>query len=80
MFTAMWGAFACIAAVYAVQLGSLIEVVNTFGSYFYGSILGVFILAIGLKRANGHGAFVGLIGGMIVVWSAVTLSKSRSSG
>jgi len=75
VFTAMWGAFACIAAVYAVQLGSLIEVVNTFGSYFYGSILGVFILAIGLKRANGHGAFVGLIGGMIVVWSAVTYTK-----
>ena len=73
--TAIWGVLACIAAVYAVQLGSLIEVVNTFGSYFYGSILGVFILAIGVKRANGHGAFVGLIGGMIVVWSAVTYTK-----
>ena len=73
--TAAWGAFACIGAMYAVQLGSLIEVVNTFGSYFYGSILGVFILAIGVKRANGHGAFVGLIGGMIVVWAAVTYTK-----
>jgi Na+/proline symporter len=73
--TAIWGVLACTAAVYAVQLGSLIEVVNTFGSYFYGSILGVFILAIGVKRANGHGAFVGLIGGMIVVWAAVTYTK-----
>jgi Na+/proline symporter len=73
--TAAWGLFACVGAMYAVQLGSLIEVVNTFGSYFYGSILGVFILAIGLKRANGHGAFVGLIGGMIVVWAAVTYTK-----
>ncbi|HEX5069293.1 MAG TPA: sodium:solute symporter [Vicinamibacterales bacterium] len=65
--TAGWGVFVCIAAVYAVQLGSLIEVVNRYGSYFYGSILGVFILAIGTKRANGHGAFVGLIGGMVAV-------------
>ena len=73
--TAVWGVFACVAAVYAVQLGSLIEVVNTFGSYFYGSILGVFILAIGVKRANGHGAFVGLIVGMAVVWAAVTYTK-----
>jgi Na+/proline symporter len=73
--TAGWGLFACAGAVYAVQLGSLIEVVNTFGSYFYGSILGVFILAIGTRRANGHGAFVGLIGGMIVVWAAVTYTK-----
>ena len=48
-------------------MGSLIEVVNKFGSYFYGSILGVFILALGVKRANGHGAFVGLIVGMLAV-------------
>lgn len=66
--TAGWGLFTCVAAIYAVQLGSLIEVVNRFGSYFYGSILGVFILAIGVKRANGHGAFVGLIAGMASVW------------
>ena len=31
-------------AVYASSLGSLIEVVNRFGSFFYGSILGVFML------------------------------------
>jgi Na+/proline symporter len=62
-----WGLFASVVAVYAAELGSLIEVVNRFGSYFYGSILGVFILAIGSARANGHGAFVGLIGGMAAV-------------
>jgi SSS family solute:Na+ symporter len=70
--TAGWGVFACVAAVYAAQLGSLIEVVNRFGSYFYGSILGVFILAVAVKRANGHGAFVGLIGGMVTVWATAT--------
>ena len=37
---------------YAVNLGSLIEVVNRFGSFFYGSILGVFLLAM-IPRANG---------------------------
>ena len=77
--TAGWGVFACVAAVYAVQLGSLIEVVNRFGSYFYGSILGVFILAIGVKRANGHGAFVGLIGGMVTVWAVATYTRHRVS-
>jgi SSS family transporter len=63
-----WGLFACAMALYAAQLGSLIVVVNQFGSYFYGSILGVFILAIGTRRANGTGAFVGLIAGMVTVW------------
>jgi SSS family transporter len=67
--TTFWGLFASIVAIYAVELGSLIEVVNRFGSYFYGSILGVFLLAIGWRRANGHGAFVGLITGMVAVWS-----------
>jgi Na+/proline symporter len=73
--TGLWGVFVCVAAMYAAQLGSLIEVVNRYGSYFYGSILGVFILAIGVRRANGHGAFVGLIGGMTAVWYVATNTR-----
>ena len=69
--TGFWGLFACIVAVWAAELGSLIEVVNRFGSFFYGSILGVFILAIGFPRATANGAFVGLLGGMgAVAWAA----------
>jgi SSS family transporter len=65
--TGCWALFASVVAIYSVELGSLIEVVNRFGSYFYGTILGVFLLAIGWPRANGHGAFVGLISGMLAV-------------
>jgi len=65
--TALWGLVACGVAVYATTLGSLIEVVNRFGSFFYGSLLGVFVLAIGTRRATGHGAFAGLIAGMAAV-------------
>ncbi len=73
--TGLWGLFACAVAVWAAELGSLIEVVNRFGSFFYGSILGVFILAIGFPRATGHGAFVGLIAGMgSVAWVATFTS------
>ena len=50
--TGFWGVFASIVAIWASELGSLIEVVNRFGSLFYGSILGVFILAVGFKRAS----------------------------
>jgi Na+/proline symporter len=71
----VWGIFASVVAIYASELGSLIEVVNRFGSYFYGSILGVFVLAIGSKRANGHGAFIGLIGGMLAVGYVATQTK-----
>jgi solute:Na+ symporter, SSS family len=64
--TALWGAFACVVALYAATLGSLIEVVNRFGSFFYGSILGVFLLAM-LSSARAIGAFIGLIAGMLTV-------------
>jgi SSS family solute:Na+ symporter len=64
--TVFWGFFACVVATYAATLGSLIEVVNRFGSFFYGSILGVFLLAM-IPRARGNGAFIGLIAGMTVV-------------
>ncbi len=67
--TGLWGVFACIVATYAVSLGSLIEVVNRFGSFFYGSILGVFILAM-IPGARARGAFVGLIAGMAAVGAA----------
>jgi solute:Na+ symporter, SSS family len=69
--TGVWGLFACLVAVWAAELGSLIEVVNRIGSFFYGSVLGVFILAIAFPRATGTGAFVGLISGMsAVAWFA----------
>ena len=67
--TAGWGLFACVVAIFAADQGSLIEVVNRYGSFFYGSILGVFILALLTKRATATGAFVGLIAGMAVVLS-----------
>ena len=65
--TAAWGVIACGVAVFATNLGSLIEVVNRFGSFFYGSLLGVFVLAIGTKRVGANAAFIALLAGMAVV-------------
>lgn len=66
--TFIWGVFACIVAIFATNLGSLIEVVNKFGSFFYGSLLGVFVLAFAVRRANSRGALVGLLFGIASVW------------
>jgi SSS family solute:Na+ symporter len=65
--TTFWGLVACVVAMYAANQGSLIEVVNRYGSFFYGSLLGVFILGILTTRATAAGAFWGLIAGMAVV-------------
>lgn len=72
--TLIWGIFACIVATFATNLGSLIEVVNTFGSFFYGSLLGVFVLAFAVPRARSAGAFYGLLFGIVSVWVASSYS------
>ena len=74
VFTAFWGVFACGIALQAGRLGSAIEVVNRFGSYFYGSILGVFALAILTPQAGAAGAFYGLMAGMAVVAAVANLT------
>ena len=76
--TGFWGLFACSVAIYASTLGPLIEVVNRFGSFFYGSILGVFMLAMLTRRATGTGAFIGLIAGMASVASVAVLRPEIS--
>ncbi len=75
--TGVWGLFACIVATFAASLGSLIEVVNRFGSIFYGSILGVFILAM-MPRIRSNAAFIGLIAGMSAVGSVIVWAPQVS--
>jgi SSS family solute:Na+ symporter len=74
VLTAFWGGFACLIALQAGRLGSAIEVVNRFGSYFYGSILGVFALAVLTPKASARGAFWGLLVGMASVYLVASLT------
>ena len=74
VLTAFWGLFACVIALQAGRLGSAIEVVNRFGSYFYGSILGVFALAVLTPQASARGAFWGLLIGMASVYAVATFT------
>ena len=45
------------------------------GSLFYGTLLGAFVLAIGTKRATGHGAFAGMLAGFATVLLAARYSS-----
>jgi SSS family transporter len=68
--TAFWGAYAVAFAGLGKHLGSLIEAVNIVGSLFYGSLLGVFVLAFFFKRVGGTGAFAGMIAGEAAIFAA----------
>ncbi len=66
--TGFWGVYAMGFALFGGRLGSLIEAVNMIGSLFYGSVLGVFVLAFFVPRATGTGACTGLAAGLATVW------------
>lgn len=55
--TVFWGVFCMGMAIYASKLGNLLEAVNELGSYIYGTILGVFVVAFYLKKIRGNAVF-----------------------
>ena len=67
MLTVGWGVFAIAFALFAGRLGSLIEAVNILGSLFYGTILGVFVLAFYFPRVGNKAAFGGAVIGLAAV-------------
>lgn len=61
LYTFGWGMFCIAAAMFATQMGSLIEAVNILGSLFYGVILGIFLVAFYMKRVNGRAVFIAAV-------------------
>lgn len=56
--TVLWGVFCVVVAFFASRLGdNLIEVVNILGSFFYGTILGIFLVAFWMKHVKGTAVF-----------------------
>ena len=72
-FTVLWGVLAIAFATYATLLENLIEYVNILGSLFYGTILGVFLVAFYIKKVKGNAVFyAALISETIVIIVYVT--------
>ncbi len=70
LYTLFWGIFSILIAFFAYNLGnSLIEAVNILGSWFYGTILGIFLVAFYLKRVGGNAVFIAAILSEVLVIS-----------
>ncbi len=67
ILTVLWGLLAISFALVANLFDNLIEMVNVLGSLFYGTILGIFIVAFFFKRIRGGGVFYAAIIAEIVV-------------
>lgn len=74
IITIFWGIYAIIFALFANRLGSLIEAVNILGSLFYGTILGIFLIAFYFKRIGGTATFISAILAEIVVLYCYTFT------
>lgn len=61
LHTLFWAVFSIGVAMFATQMGSLIEAVNILGSLFYGPILGIFLVAFYFKRVQGNIVFIAAI-------------------
>lgn len=61
LHTLFWGIFSICVAMFATQMGSLIEAVNVLGSLFYGTILGIFLVAFYIKKIAGRAVFIAAI-------------------
>ncbi|WP_425638376.1 sodium:solute symporter [Algoriphagus yeomjeoni] len=58
LFTAFWGIGAILFATYASLFENLIQAVNLLGSLFYGTILGIFLVAFFMKWVKGQAVFL----------------------
>jgi SSS family transporter len=56
-FTLLWGAIAILFACFGTLIENLIQLVNIVGSVFYGTILGIFLVAFFIKYVKGNAIF-----------------------
>ncbi len=68
LLTIFWGLFCILIASFAQKLGnSMIELVNILGSWFYGVILGIFLVAFYVKQIKANSIFYGALIAQIFV-------------
>ena len=73
--TVLWGLIALGFAMSANLFDNLIEAVNIIGSIFYGTILGIFVVAFFLKSIRGRAVFYAAIAAELIVISLYTLER-----
>ena len=75
-YTLLWGLFCVLIACFASEIGnSLIETVNILGSLFYGTILGIFLVAFWLKKVRSNSVFLAAMVSQVSVFMLFYFTK-----
>ncbi len=75
LFTLMFGLFAIAFAAMASLFDNLIEAVNILGSLFYGTILGIFLVAFFIKWVKGNAVFIAALISQAIIIALYTLNR-----
>ena len=67
-FTLLWGIIAILFACFGTLVENLIQLVNIIGSVFYGTILGIFLVAFFLKFIKGNAIFYGGVISQLIIF------------
>jgi SSS family solute:Na+ symporter len=74
-FTLMWGLMAIFFASFVSLFDNLIQLVNFIGSIFYGTILGIFLVAFYFKRIKGQAVFIAACISQVIVATCAMLHE-----
>jgi SSS family transporter len=74
-FTLLWGTLAITFASFVSLFDNLIQLVNFIGSIFYGTILGIFLVAFYLKKVQGQAVFIAAVSSQIIVAACAILHE-----
>lgn len=75
-FTFLFGVFAILFAALASLFENLIEAVNILGSLFYGTILGVFLVAFFVKKVGGRAVFYSAVIAQLFIIALFSLNRN----
>src|SRR5690606_34591088 len=79
VFTVFWGLVAIAFASFASLVDNLIQAVNIIGSLFYGTVLGLFVVAFFLKRITATPVFIAALIAEALVLTLFFASEDRKS-
>ncbi|WP_213521670.1 sodium:solute symporter [Nonlabens sp.] len=74
-FTLMWGVIAIFFASFVSLFDNLIQLVNFIGSIFYGTILGIFLVAFYFKKIKGQAVFIAACISQVIVATCAVLHE-----
>jgi Na+(H+)/acetate symporter ActP len=74
-FTLAWGILAIAFASFVSLFDNLIQLVNFIGSIFYGTILGIFLVAFYFKKIKGQAIFIAAVISQVIVATCAVLHE-----